>query len=50
MRGLAAKELEDRGISAQVIGMPTIVPADKETVILAAKRTGRFMCRGLGRH
>lgn len=39
----AAKELEDRGISAQVIGMPTIVPADKEAVILAAKRTGRIM-------
>lgn len=39
----AAKELEQRGISTQVIGMPTIVPADKETVIQAAKKTGRIM-------
>lgn len=39
----AAKQLEDRGISTLVIGMPTIAPADEEAVIQAAKRTGRIM-------
>lgn len=39
----AAKELEQKGISAQVIGMPTIVPTDKGAVIQAAKKTGRIM-------
>ena len=36
---LAARELEKQGIDAMVINCHTIKPLDKETIILAAKKT-----------
>jgi pyruvate dehydrogenase E1 component beta subunit len=39
----AAKELEDLGISAEVIDPMTLVPFDKATVINSVKKTGRLV-------
>ncbi|MEM4240030.1 MAG: DUF5752 family protein [Candidatus Woesearchaeota archaeon] len=39
----AAKQLESRGISAQVINCHTIKPIDKKTVIAAARKTGAIV-------
>lgn len=35
--------LEQRGISAMVVGMPTVSPSDHELIIEAAKKTGKIM-------
>src|SRR5690606_6539430 len=40
---LAAKELEARGISAEVVHAPTIKPFDEATLIDSARRTGRVV-------
>lgn len=37
----AAKQLENKGISVEVIHAPTIKPFDKETVLKSVKKTGR---------
>lgn len=39
----AAKKLEERGISAEVIDLRTIKPWDKETVFQSVKKTGRLL-------
>jgi len=39
----AAELLAAKGISVQLIGMPTVCPIDAELVIEAAKKTGRVM-------
>ena len=39
----AAKELENEGISAEVIDLRTIVPLDEETVYESVKKTGRLL-------
>lgn len=39
----AARELEEEGISLEVIDMRTLVPWDKETVLESLKKTGRLM-------
>ena len=36
----AAKELEKAGISAEVIGMPTICPLDEDMILRSAEKTG----------
>jgi len=40
---LAAKELEKRGIHAEVVHVPTIKPLDNETILASAKKTGRVV-------
>jgi transketolase len=37
---VAAEQLEDQGISARVISMPTVKPLDTEAVLQAARETG----------
>jgi len=39
----AAETLAGQGVSAQVIGMPTVCPIDRELVIAAARKTGRIV-------
>jgi transketolase len=39
----AAEKLAGLGVDAQVIGMPTVCPIDRELVIDAAKKTGRIV-------
>jgi len=39
----AAKQLETKGISAEVIDLRTLVPLDKETVLGSVKKTGRLV-------
>lgn len=39
----AARELENEGISAEVIDPRTLVPLDKETIISSVKKTGRLV-------
>lgn len=39
----AVKELEDEGISIELIDLRTISPIDKETIIDSVKKTGRFV-------
>ncbi|MFZ2544969.1 MAG: transketolase family protein [Candidatus Saccharimonadales bacterium] len=38
---VASKELESRGISAEVVHVPTIKPLDEETILASIKKTGR---------
>lgn len=40
----AAELLSDRGISAEVVHVPTIKPLDEQTIITSLKRTGRVVC------
>jgi len=51
----AVLELEALGVSAELIGMPTVVPLDRELVRRSAAKTGRvitveehYVCGGLG--
>ncbi len=51
----AVLELEKLGVSAELIGMPTVVPLDRELVRRSAAKTGRvitieehYVCGGLG--
>lgn len=37
----AAKKLEERGISAEVVHVPTIKPLDEETILASVRKTGR---------
>lgn len=39
----AAKKLEQDGISAEVIDLRTIVPIDRDTMIVSVKKTGRLL-------
>lgn len=39
----AAEELEKKGYSVMVIGMPTIAPIDRKIIRMAAEKTGRIM-------
>jgi len=39
----AAKELEQEGVSAEVVDLRTIVPWDEETVMRSVKKTGRVV-------
>lgn len=38
---LVAKELEQQGVSAEVIHVPTIKPLDNETILKSVRKTGR---------
>lgn len=40
---LAAEELAKGGVDAMVVHVPTIKPLDEETVLMAAKKTGRIV-------
>lgn len=40
---VAAKELEQRGIQAEVVHVPTIKPLDEETILASVKKTGRVV-------
>lgn len=40
----AAKQLEESGISAEVIDLKTIRPIDRETVLDSVRRTSRLVC------
>lgn len=40
----AAKQLEEVGISAEVIDLKTIRPIDKETVLASVRKTSRLVC------
>lgn len=40
---IAAEILAEKGVSARVIGMPTVCPIDEELIIAAAKDIGRIM-------
>lgn len=40
---VAAKQLAEQGINAEVVHVPTIKPLDEETIIASAKRTGRVI-------
>ncbi len=48
----AAQKLAEKGVSAMIIGMPTVSPIDEEMVLMAAKKVGKIMtveehyCRG----
>lgn len=39
----AAKKLEDQGIKAEVIHVPTIKPLDEETILASVRKTGRVV-------
>ncbi len=39
----AAKQLEAKGISAEVINLRTIRPLDRDTIIKSVKKTGRVL-------
>lgn len=38
---VAARRLEEQGISAEVVHVPTIKPLDEETILASVKKTGR---------
>ncbi len=40
---VAAKLLEEKGIHAEVVHVPTIKPLDEETILASAKKTGRVV-------
>ena len=40
---IAAKILEQRGVQAEVVHVPTIKPLDEETIIASARKTGRVV-------
>lgn len=40
----AAKQLEDAGISAEVIDLKTIRPIDRETILASVRKTSRLVC------
>jgi len=40
---IAAKYLEQRGINAEVVHVPTIKPLDTETLLVSARKTGRVV-------
>ena len=40
---VAAKLLEERGISAEVVHVPTIKPLDEETILASVRKTGRVV-------
>lgn len=40
---VAARLLEDRGVSAEVVHVPTIKPLDEDTLLASARRTGRVV-------
>lgn len=40
---LAAKKLEEKGISAEVVHVPTIKPLDDETILTSVRKTGRVL-------
>lgn len=40
---IAAKELEEKGISARVINIHTIKPIDRDIIVKAAKETGKIL-------
>ncbi len=40
---VAAKILDERGISAEVVHVPTIKPLDNETIVSSARKTGRVV-------
>lgn len=40
---LLARLLEDEGISAEVVHVPTIKPLDEETILASARKTGRMI-------
>ena len=39
----AAQQLEEAGISADVIGLPTVTPLDKEMILASVQKTGRVV-------
>lgn len=39
----ACERLEEKNVSVQLVGMPTVSPIDRELVIECAKKTGRIM-------
>jgi transketolase len=39
----AAKKLEEHGIHAEVVHIPTIKPLDEETVLASVRKTGRAL-------
>ena len=40
---VAAKFLEDHGINAEVVHVPTVKPLDEETILASIKKTGRAL-------
>ncbi len=40
---IAAKELESRGISAEIVHVPTIKPLDESTILASAQKCGRIV-------
>jgi transketolase len=40
---VAAKKLEERGIYAEVVHVPTVKPLDEETIIVSVRKTGRAL-------
>ena len=40
---VAAKELESKGVSAEVVHVPTIKPLDEETILASVRKTGRAL-------
>lgn len=40
---MAAEELSKRGVEAMVVHVPTIKPLDEDTILMAAKKTGRIV-------
>jgi transketolase len=40
---VAAKQLAEQGINAEVVHVPTIKPLDEETIVASARRTGRVI-------
>ncbi len=40
---VAAKKLEERGIQAEVLHVPTIKPLDEETILASVRKTGRAL-------
>lgn len=40
---VAAKKLEEQGISAEVVHVPTIKPLDEHTILASIKKTGRVL-------
>jgi len=40
---LAAKKLEEKGINAEVVHVPTVKPLDEETILTSARKTGRVV-------
>jgi transketolase len=39
----AAKKLEEHGINAEVVHVPTIKPLDEETILKSVRKTGRVL-------